>query len=135
MLMLVLVALAPPTVVAVVVALEERGEARTHAQADVLDATRLAAIDAASAVDATASFLSAVAEDLAARPGVKHCERLLGLVPESYGLLPVRRRGRTRWKGVLRDHRPRVGPADETGGRVPSRMVPAGSAPARVRPR
>jgi signal transduction histidine kinase len=82
-LMLVLVALAPPTAIAVIVALEERGEAREHAQADVFDSTRLAAVDAASAVDATAAFLSAVAGDLAARRGIEHCERLLALVPRA----------------------------------------------------
>jgi signal transduction histidine kinase len=82
-LLLVLVALAPPTVVAVVVALEERGEAREHAQGDLLHTTRLAASDAEAAVDATASFLAAVAGDLAARPGVAHCRRLLALVPRA----------------------------------------------------
>jgi len=82
-LMLVLVALVPPTVIAVVVGLEERDEAREHAQADVLDSTRRAAVDAASAVDATASFLGAVAHDLSVRPGVEHCERLLALVPRA----------------------------------------------------
>src|SRR5215210_7978804 len=80
---LVLVALAPPTAVAVVVALEERKEARGHAQTDVLDSARLAAVDAEAAVDGTASFLSAVAGDLAARPGVEHCTRLLALVPRA----------------------------------------------------
>jgi signal transduction histidine kinase len=82
-LMLVLVALAPPTAVAIIVALEERSEARDRAQTDVLDSTRLAAADAEAAVDATASFLAAVAQDLAARPGIEHCRRLLGLVPRA----------------------------------------------------
>jgi signal transduction histidine kinase len=82
-LILVLVALAPPTAIAIIVALEERSEARRHAQTDLLDSTRLAAADAESAVDATASFLSAMADDLAARPGVEHCKRLLALVPRS----------------------------------------------------
>src|SRR5215213_511519 len=82
-LILVLVALAPPTAIAVIVALEERTEARDHAQTDLLDSTRLAAMDAAAAVDATASFLSAVADDLAARAGVDHCKRLLALVPRA----------------------------------------------------
>lgn len=82
-LMLVLVALAPPTAIAIIVALEERSEARRHAQTDVLDSTRLAAVDAEAAVDATAGFLSAVAQDLAARPGVEHCKRLLALVPRA----------------------------------------------------
>ena len=76
-------ALAPPTAIAIIVALEERGEARRNAQMDLLDATRVAAVDAESAVDATASFLSAVADDLSARPGVEHCERLLSLVPRA----------------------------------------------------
>ena len=87
-LILVLVALAPPTAIAIIVALEERSEARRHVQADLLDSTRLAAADAASAVDATASFLSAMADDLAARPGVEHCERLLALVPRSFLVPP-----------------------------------------------
>lgn len=82
-LLLVLVALAPPTVIAVIVALEERGEAREHAQGDVLYTTRLAASDTESAVDATATFLAAVAGDLAARPGLAHCKRLLALVPQA----------------------------------------------------
>jgi signal transduction histidine kinase len=76
-------ALAPPTAIAIIVALEERTEARRHAQTDLLDSTRLAALDAESAVDATANFLSAVADDLAARPGVEHCKRLLALVPRA----------------------------------------------------
>jgi signal transduction histidine kinase len=82
-LMLVLVALAPPTAIAVVVALDERKEARESAQTDVLDSTRLTAVDAEAAVDATASFLAAVAHDLAMRPGVEHCKRLLALVPRA----------------------------------------------------
>ena len=82
-LMLVLVALAPPTVIAITVALEERSEARRHAQSDLLDSTRLAAVDAGSAVDATAGLLSAVADDLAARPGAEHCKRLLAVVPRA----------------------------------------------------
>ena len=82
-LILVLVALAPPTAIAVIVALEERSEARRHAQTDLLNWTRLAAVDAESAVDATASFLAAVADDLSARPSVEHCKRLLALVPRA----------------------------------------------------
>ena len=45
MLVLVLVALTPPTITALVVALEERHEARVHAQRDVFDTTRLVAAD------------------------------------------------------------------------------------------
>ncbi len=85
-LLLVLVALAPPTAIAVIVALEERTEAHRHAQKDLLDTTTLAASDAEAEVDATARFLSATAEDLAARPGAKHCQRLLELVPRSTDL-------------------------------------------------
>ena len=85
-LMLVLVALLPPTAVAVIVALEERTDARQHAQTALLDSTRLAAVDAQAEVDVTASFLSALADDLSARPGAKHCRRLLELVPRSTDL-------------------------------------------------
>ena len=111
---LVLVALAPPTALAIVIALEERDEARSRAQTDLLDSARLAAADAESAVDGTASFLSAVAEDLAARPGVDHCKRLLALVPRatdwysSLGWRPER-------TGLLRHDHARLGPADRTG--------------------
>ena len=83
MLLLVLVALAPPTVIALIVALEERTEARDHAQADVLDSTRLAAADVEAAVDGTAAFVKAVAHELEIRPGVRHCRRLLALVPQA----------------------------------------------------
>jgi signal transduction histidine kinase len=84
--MLVLVALLPPTAVAIIVALEERTEARGHAQTDLLNSTRLAAVAAQAEVDATAGFLSATAEDLAGRPGAKFCQRLLALVPRSTDL-------------------------------------------------
>src|SRR5215213_8005241 len=67
----------------VLVALAPRSEARRHAQTDLLDSTRLAAVDAEAAVDATAGFLSAIADDLAARPGIEHCKRLLALVPRA----------------------------------------------------
>jgi signal transduction histidine kinase len=102
-LLLVLVALAPPTAVAVIVALEERSEARKHAQTDVLDLTRMAAADAEAAVRSTAGFLAAVANDLAARPGVEHCERLLGLVPKAtdwYRLVGVARPNGTVYCGT-----------------------------------
>ena len=82
-LMLVLVALVPPTVIAIIVALDERSDARDHAEADLIDLARLAAVDAQAAVDATAGFLSAVADDLAGRPSVEHCERLLAVVPRA----------------------------------------------------
>ena len=50
--LLVLVALAPPTVITLVVALEERDEARRHVQGDVLDTTRLVAADVRRVIDA-----------------------------------------------------------------------------------
>jgi signal transduction histidine kinase len=119
MLMLVLVALAPPTAIALIVALEERSEARRHAQSDLLDSTRMAAVDTEAAVNATASFLAAVAHDLAVRPGVDHCERLLGLVPRAtdwYSSVGVARPdGRvycgTTTRGVVQP----MGPVDVSG--------------------
>ena len=82
-LLLVLVALAPPTVIAVIVAVEERNEAREHAQADVLDSARLAAADVRRALTATSNFLVPLSRRLAEQPGRRGCERLLGLVPRS----------------------------------------------------
>jgi signal transduction histidine kinase len=118
-LMLVLVALAPPTAIALIVALEERGEARKHAQRDLLDSTRLAAGDAEAAVDATASFLAAVANDLAARRGVEHCERLLSLVPQAtdwYSSVGVARPdGRVYCGTTTRGFVQPMGPVDVSG--------------------
>src|SRR5215211_3100297 len=59
-LLLVLVALAPPTAVAFAVALEERDEAREDAQQDLLATAQLVRADVARLVDATAPFLTAV---------------------------------------------------------------------------
>ena len=82
-LLLVLVALAPPTAIALAVALEERGEARDQAQRDVLDQTRLVAADVQRVIDSTGDFLSAVSDELARRGGDDACERLLALVPRA----------------------------------------------------
>ena len=82
-LLLVLAALLPPTAIALAVALEERSEARDHALADVLDATRLTAADVRQVFDSTAGFLAAVAQDLSRQRGRDHCEDLLALVPQS----------------------------------------------------
>jgi signal transduction histidine kinase len=82
-LLLVLVALAPPTVIALVVAFEERGEARRHAQSDLLDTGRLVSADVARVINGTAAFMTPVARRLAQDPGRRHCESLLGLVPRS----------------------------------------------------
>jgi signal transduction histidine kinase len=82
-LLLVLVALAPPTVIAVIVALEERNEAREHAQRDVLQTAEVAAADVQRVFTGTAGFMAPLSRDLAGRPGRSSCERLLGLVPRS----------------------------------------------------
>jgi signal transduction histidine kinase len=82
-LLLVLVALLPPTVVAFVVALEERDEAREQAQQDVLDTARVAAADVRRVITGTAGFLAPLARNLAEQPGRRRCEQLLGLVPRS----------------------------------------------------
>jgi signal transduction histidine kinase len=82
-LLLVLVALAPPTVVALIVAFEERDEARESAQQDVLDTARVAAADVQRVMSATATVLAALTRDLADQPGRRSCERLVGLVPRA----------------------------------------------------
>lgn len=82
-LLLVLVALTPPTVMALGVALEERDEARAHAQEDVLDQTRVVAADVQRVIDATSTFLGAVSQELARQRDDDHCERLLAIVPRA----------------------------------------------------
>lgn len=82
-LLLVLVALTPPTVIALIIALGERREAREQAQADVLDTSHLAGADVQRLIDGTASFLGGVSQELAEQPGRRHCEELLALVPRS----------------------------------------------------
>jgi signal transduction histidine kinase len=82
-LLLVLVALAPPTIVALVVALEERSEARAHAQTDLLGTAKIVGADVERLVASTESFLAAVGRELADRPDRRSCEALLGLVPRA----------------------------------------------------
>jgi signal transduction histidine kinase len=82
-LLLVLVALAPPTLLAVMVAVEERNEAREHAQEDVLDIARLAAADVRRALTATENFLAPLEGRLAEQPDRRGCERLLGVIARS----------------------------------------------------
>ena len=82
-LLLVLLAVAPPTAVAFTVALEERNEARKHAQQDLLATAKLVKNDVARLVDATAPFLRAVSRNLATQPDRRSCEKLLALVPRS----------------------------------------------------
>ena len=81
--LLVLVALLPPTAVAIVTELAERHEARESAQQDVLEAARVVRGDVQRLVEGTALFLAPLARDLARHPGRQSCERLLGLVPRS----------------------------------------------------
>ena len=83
MLLLVLVALAPPTAIAVVVAFDERDEAREHAQQDVLHTARVAAADVRRVMTGTAAFLVPLSRTLAEQPGQSRCRRLLALVPRS----------------------------------------------------
>ena len=81
MLLLVLVALAPPTVWRFV-ALEEREDARERAESDVQASARLAASDTDAGIDATARLLATAAHDLATHPEVEHCRLLLASMPE-----------------------------------------------------
>ncbi len=83
MLVLVLVALAPPTIVAVVTALDERHEARVHAQQDVLDTARIVQADVERVITGTSGFVAPLADDLSRHPGRRGCERLLALLPRS----------------------------------------------------
>lgn len=83
MLLLILVALTPPTVILLVIALEERHEARVHAEQDVLDTTRLVGADVSRVIGSTASFLEAVSNDLAKRRSREHCAALLAIVPRA----------------------------------------------------
>ena len=81
--LLVLVALAPPTLVAVVTELSERHEAHEDAEQSVLDSAQVVRADVQRVVEGTAGFLAPLARDVARHPGRKSCERLLGLVPRS----------------------------------------------------
>jgi signal transduction histidine kinase len=95
-LLLVLVALAPPTAVALLVAIEERDEARSRAQADVLNTARVAAADVRRVMTGAASILGAYARDVAEDPDRRSCERLVGLLPRAttrYSSIGVARPG------------------------------------------
>ena len=78
-----LVALAPPTVMAVVAELEERSEQKEHAQQGLLDSSRLVRSDIERLLSGTGSMLGAFSSELAQRPGRRACERLIGLVPRA----------------------------------------------------
>jgi signal transduction histidine kinase len=80
---LVLVALVPPTAVAIATELAERHEARAGAQQDVLEAARVVQGDVQRVIHGTAGFLAPLARDLTSHPGRPSCERQLGLVPRS----------------------------------------------------
>jgi signal transduction histidine kinase len=81
--LLVLVALAPPTIVAVVTELTERRLGREAAQQEVLDSARVVRADVRRVIEGTAGFMAPLAGDLERHPGRQSCERLLGLVPRS----------------------------------------------------
>jgi signal transduction histidine kinase len=81
--LLVLVALAPPTIVAVITELTERRVGRERAQQEVLDSARVVRADVQRVIEGTAGFLAPLARDLERHPGRDSCERLLGLVPRS----------------------------------------------------
>src|SRR3954452_11240509 len=81
--LLVLVALAPPTIVAVITELTERREAHDDAESAVLEGARVVRADVQRVVEGTAGFLAPLARDLERHPGRQSCERLLGLVPRS----------------------------------------------------
>ena len=82
-LLLVLVALAPPTVIALIVALEERHESRVHAQDDLLATGRLVSADVARVDQRDRLLPDRGVGQPGRRPGRRHCEGLLALVPRS----------------------------------------------------
>ena len=75
--LLILVALAPPTAIALAVALDERHDARSEAQSEVLSAARVAAGDAEAVIDATARFLGVWAGALSREFVARRCDQLL----------------------------------------------------------
>jgi signal transduction histidine kinase len=116
--LLVLVALAPPTVVAVVTELSERHEAHENAREAVLDSARVVREDLQRVVEGTAGFLAPLARDLARHPGRASCERLLGLVPRStsrYSSIGLARRDGTLVCGATQTGVVRAGQAASVG--------------------
>jgi signal transduction histidine kinase len=81
--LLVIVALTPVTVVAIVTELAERREARDTARENVLESARVVRADVRRIITGTAGFVGPLARELAIHPGRRTCERLLGLVPRS----------------------------------------------------
>ena len=81
--LLVILALTPVTVVAIVTELAERRGARDTAREDVLDSALVVGADVRRVMAGTAGFVGPLARDVAAHPGRRSCERLLGLVPAS----------------------------------------------------
>src|SRR4051812_16089804 len=104
--LLVLVALAPPTIVAVITELTERREAHDDAESAVLEGARVVRADVQRVVEGTAGFLAPLARDLERHPGRQSCERLLGLVPRStsrYSSIGMARRDGTVVCGATRN--------------------------------
>jgi signal transduction histidine kinase len=119
MALLVLVALAPPTIVAVVTELTERQEAHENARQAVLDSARVVQGDVQRVVEGTAGFLAPLARDLAMHPGRESCERLLGLVPRStsrYSSIGIATRDGTVLCGATQRGVVRRGKAASVGG-------------------
>jgi signal transduction histidine kinase len=81
--LLVIVALTPVAVVSIVTEVAERREARDAARKNVLDSARVVRADVRRVISGTAGFVGPLARDVAAHPGRRNCERLLGLVPQS----------------------------------------------------
>src|SRR4051794_11198395 len=81
--LLVVVALTPVTVVAIVTELAERREARDTARENVLDSARVVRADIRRVIAGTAGFVGPLGRELAAHPDRRSCQRLLGLVPRS----------------------------------------------------
>ena len=90
-LLLVLVALAPPTVVAFTVALEERNEAREHAQQDLLATATWCGPTSSASWTRRLRSSRAISRELAERPDRRSCEKLLG------ARAPLDRTATARW--------------------------------------
>ena len=75
--LLILVALAPPTAIALAVALDERQDARSEAESEVLSAARVAAVDAEAVIETTSRFLGVWSDALSRENVARRCGQLL----------------------------------------------------------
>lgn len=85
-LLLIVVALTPPTAIALAIALGERRDVRSDARAEVFRAARLAADDAEAVVEGTARFLTTWSDALSREFVARRCERLLGVLARATSL-------------------------------------------------